>query len=678
MFTTAPALILAFTTLVSLTTAEAAMAQSSIFTSGSPAEVDSGDPGSVELGVKFKSDSAGSITGIRFYKAAANTGTHVGHLWTSGGQLLASATFASETASGWQQVDFATPVAITAGTTYVASYFDPHGHYSWTTNGLSSGVDNAPLHAIGDRTSADGVYAYSATSTFPTSTYQASNYWVDVAFAPTGTAGVSPTASFTYSPKSPVTGQTVHFDASASECYATPCTYTWADDPPSGGSWPFGSGQALDFTFQQAATKYITLTVTDAANQTATIEHDVVVAAGTTAAPSNTGLPVISGTATQGQTLSTSSGTWNGSPTSYSYQWQDCNSAGAGCSNIGGATSSSYTLAASDVTHTVRVLVTASNSGGAGSAAASSPTAVVTASSGGGGTGGGNPSSQANCAGAASSNTPNYAALDACGYPSPDTAGIPAGTTLTPIAQAKLPAGASWSGGELDISGNNVTVTGVSITNGNVHITGVNDTLSDSLITGDGNPEVLIYHGASNTVMDHDEVEAPTSTIGAINNAGGQSFTITNSYLHDNCTGVLGVGVTAKNNYMITDGNVPGCHVEDAYIPGGKNQPATDYEHNTLLNPLGQTAAIFLDNHCCGSGNSNITENNNLMAGGGYITYGDSNGDGSSNIVITNNRFSRLYYPDGGYYGAEVQNDAATTFSGNIWDDTLAAVKPNS
>ena len=61
----------------------------------------------------------GYITGIRFYKGSGNTGTHVGHLWTSTGTLLATATFSNETASGWQQVNFATPVAITAGTTYV-------------------------------------------------------------------------------------------------------------------------------------------------------------------------------------------------------------------------------------------------------------------------------------------------------------------------------------------------------------------------------------------------------------------------------------------------------------------------------------------------------------------------------------------------------------------------------
>ena len=60
----------------------------------------------MELGVKFRSDVAGTITGIRFYKAAANTGTHIANLWSNTGANLATATFSGESASGWQQVNF--------------------------------------------------------------------------------------------------------------------------------------------------------------------------------------------------------------------------------------------------------------------------------------------------------------------------------------------------------------------------------------------------------------------------------------------------------------------------------------------------------------------------------------------------------------------------------------------
>ena len=134
----------------------------------------------------------GTISGIRFYKATANTGTHVGNLWSSTGTLLGTAAFTNETASGWQQVNFAAPVAITSSTVYVASYHSTAGHYSADLNYfLSSGVDNAPLHALADGVSGgDGVYTYGASSAFPNQTWSSANYWVDVVLqAATDTAG---------------------------------------------------------------------------------------------------------------------------------------------------------------------------------------------------------------------------------------------------------------------------------------------------------------------------------------------------------------------------------------------------------------------------------------------------------------------------------------------------------
>src|SRR6266481_236805 len=156
-----------------------------------PAVPDVGPDSPVELGVSFRADTNGYITGIRFYKSATNTGTHVGNLWSSSGALLASATFTGESASGWQQVNFSNPVAITANTVYVASYHVNSGHWSASWNYFaSSGVDNAPLHAPANGSGGvpNGRYAYGGSSAFPTSTNSA-NYWVDVVF----TSNVGPT-----------------------------------------------------------------------------------------------------------------------------------------------------------------------------------------------------------------------------------------------------------------------------------------------------------------------------------------------------------------------------------------------------------------------------------------------------------------------------------------------------
>jgi fibronectin type 3 domain-containing protein len=152
--------------------------------SAAPVTANDTDTSSTELGVKFRSDVAGNVTGIRFYKGALNIGTHVGALWTSTGTLLASATFTGESASGWQQVNFASPVAVQANTTYVASYHAPNGHYAEDDNYFASaGVDSPPLHALANGVDGnDGVYAYGSGTVFPTNLYLAANYWVDVVF----------------------------------------------------------------------------------------------------------------------------------------------------------------------------------------------------------------------------------------------------------------------------------------------------------------------------------------------------------------------------------------------------------------------------------------------------------------------------------------------------------------
>ena len=143
------------------------------------------DPNAVELGVKFRSDIAGFITGIRFYKTSGNTGTHTGNLWsTDRARTLATVTFSGESATGWQEATFSSPIAIDANTTYVASYHTTSGNYAIGTSFASAGVDNPPLHALARRASMDPMASTStalAVFTQPT-TYGSSNYLVDVVF----------------------------------------------------------------------------------------------------------------------------------------------------------------------------------------------------------------------------------------------------------------------------------------------------------------------------------------------------------------------------------------------------------------------------------------------------------------------------------------------------------------
>ena len=84
-----------------------------------------------------------------------------------------------------------------------------------------------------------------------------------------------------------------------------------------------------------------------------------------TAAPTLKGSPVV------GETLTSSTGSWISSPTSYAYQWEACDTLGVMCTQITGATSNSYVLATNDTGHTIRAVVTASNA--VASSAATSP-----------------------------------------------------------------------------------------------------------------------------------------------------------------------------------------------------------------------------------------------------------------------------------------------------------------
>jgi subtilisin family serine protease len=95
--------------------------------------------------------------------------------------------------------------------------------------------------------------------------------------------------------------------------------------------------------------------------------------------PLNDTPPTISGTALEGITLAGFEGSWSSSePVSFAYQWQRCDTAGEGCTDVAGATGAQHALTQADVGHTIRLRVTAANSAGAG-AAFSGPTQVVVA-----------------------------------------------------------------------------------------------------------------------------------------------------------------------------------------------------------------------------------------------------------------------------------------------------------
>jgi Domain of unknown function (DUF4082) len=664
------------------TTGSTTSTADTIFGNGTPATVDSGDGNAVELGVSFQASVAGQVTGVRFYKSAANTGTHLGSLWTSSGTLLASGTFSNESASGWQNLTFSQPVSIAAGTTYVAGYYAPNGHYSDAQSGLSTSVKNGPLTALSQTTTPDGLYAYGSSSSFPTSSWKSTNYYVDVDFVPSSSSTNTTTTSTTTSTQTTPTQTTTTPTQTTTTPTLTTTTPVQTTTTQSGG----GSG---------------------AGGSSTSAPVDVV-------APY---FSAASGEAVVGQTLSVNAGSWSNSPSSYSYKWEDCTTSSgqppvtSQCSAIAGATQSSYTVVSSNVGHSLEAVVTATNSVGSASTGLSGRCADGEDNAENESNTAPPPAEAAGCSpisavAGTTASTEKFCsnAFATCGYPDPLTSdvGVPAGTTLTTVSSncGCIPSGASWNGGTLEITGNNVTLKDLNIP-GNIQIQGTGDTITDSQIstgicgsTCSNEEPIEALSTAKNTEITYDTVFGGSN--GTVHNASNEPLLIDHVYSYGSCTGQLGYG-DVWNSYFVTDIPISDqsggglCHVEAGYVPGGfstwaanpwggtcpgncaaSTQSYTNYSNDVMLNPQSQTAAIFLDNHAYSqTGNNNVQITGSFVAGGGYTVYGDTNGDTSSNILITNNRWSSMYYPNGGSYGSCVWNQSATTMTGDIWDDNL-------
>jgi Domain of unknown function (DUF4082) len=157
---------------------------SSVFTNQTPSGAVINDA-AVTLGMRFKSSVAGSINGARFYKLPGMVGPHIGVLYDNVGTVIKTVTFAGETASGWQTQNFATPFTAVPGVTYVIAVYFSDGKYLtdqsyFAAGGVTNGVLTAPQDGTPD---ANGVYTYGGAPAFPTSSFNSSNYWVDINFS---------------------------------------------------------------------------------------------------------------------------------------------------------------------------------------------------------------------------------------------------------------------------------------------------------------------------------------------------------------------------------------------------------------------------------------------------------------------------------------------------------------
>jgi hypothetical protein len=331
----------------------------SIFTNQTPVTLNAtdgvGSAGDYELGMEFQSGKAGTISAIRYYKAASETGTHVGRIWSSTGTLLASVTFTNETASGWQQQTLATPLTIVANTKYVVSV-NANQYYVATTNGIATTITNGDLSTVAD--GSNGVYNVTP-SAFPTQSYQNSNYFRDIVFTPTasnannrtGTVGITGTATQNQTLTANVTDADGLTGASIS--------YQWQQSS-NGSTWTNISGATNQtFSLTQAQVNQqvrVTATYTDALG---TNETPISTASTSVVNVNDLGSVAINGVTAQGNTLTANVTDPDGlTGVTVSYQWQQSSDNGVTWNNITGATNQTLTLDSSLVGKKVGVKTT--------------------------------------------------------------------------------------------------------------------------------------------------------------------------------------------------------------------------------------------------------------------------------------------------------------------------------
>jgi hypothetical protein len=478
----------------------------------------------------------------------------------------------------------------------------------------------------------------------------------------------------------------------------TSYAYQWRDCDTSGANCTNISGTtASTYTLtanEVGDTVRVVVTASNAGGSTpATSSQTAVVQSSTPAAPTNTTTPSMSGTATQGQTLSAAKGNWTGSPTSYAYQWRDCDTSGANCTNISGTTASTYTLTANEVGDTVRVVVTATNAGGSASAT-SAQTSTVASS---GGTGGGT----TNC----------FASPMACGYPDP----------AAPVGNAAH-VGPTSSCSSMTQVNNDVTTSssGQTIQNETIHgmlyINKPNVTVNNvCVITPDSEsgPAIYIESGASNTLVEN-------TSAGAVDrNAKDMEASVYNwsdnpaSFDHDyfyNCGECIHDGVVSvSNSYVIANGmDNTSDHREAIYLSDD-----VALNHDTVLVPpenTPQVAVVFAANAPNPPAGTTLTVTNSLLAGGDDVfeagqpqvsgdtiknnniarcTTGPMSGTGdggtacggyhgSSSSSDSYAFDSHGYWPNGGVGGIGCPGTSGPdAWTGNVWDDNGSAVSCN-
>lgn len=286
-----------------------------------------------------------------------------------------------------------------------------------------------------------------------------------------------------------------------------------------------------------------------------------------------------------------------------------------------------------------------------------------------------------NCAPAANATMTNTVS-HLCGFPDTTNTGPAAGTVFKrvpqDITQADATTGSGWhfdNRGWIVVDTNGGVIKNVD-TAYNINVQADNVTVMNNRLTLNGGEFGITLMHTTNSIVKNNLLAGANASTGRVN-AGIKSVygddvnpqIIANNIIYTS-TGIQFDSGLIEGNYIHDMGFLEGDHTNGTTAGGGDDNQLT-IRNNTIFNQLGQTDAISLFQDFGNQTNTLI--DNNLVAGGGYCMYGGGNTQLSTNIKVTNNHFSRIFYPNCGYYGpmaAWQSNGPGNVATGNIWDDT--------
>jgi hypothetical protein len=274
-----------------------------------------------------------------------------------------------------------------------------------------------------------------------------------------------------------------------------------------------------------------------------------------------------------------------------------------------------------------------------------------------------------------------------CGYPDATNTGADTSVAMQTVP-GQVTSGTGWhwdTRGWVTIDGDGAVFSNYIMTTGDgIDVTASNVTISNDVLTLQGDIWAIGLRHTTGVTIDRCTISSP------IQNGAGRlqegirgiygdddAVTITHNNIFHADSGInhLDQGGLIADNYIHDMGYNSGDHINGIQLGAGLG-PLMTIRHNTILNQLDQTDAVMLATD--DGPETNRVIDNNLLAGGGYTFYGAG---GPSDIPtqekVTNNRFSRIFFPNGGFYGPVayfVAAGAGNVWTGNVWDDNNAPV----